>query len=48
MRSDPIHVMLLDALANKLIVRDSQLDSIKVTGEGLDESLLEKTIEVSF
>lgn len=46
-RTDPIAVTLQDELGNKLNVKQSQLPLIRVNAEGLDESLIEKVIEVT-
>ncbi|XP_039253574.2 structural maintenance of chromosomes flexible hinge domain-containing protein 1-like isoform X2 [Styela clava] len=43
-KNDPITVSLLDSHGNKLNVRESQLDLVRVSAEGLDETLIEKNI----
>lgn len=45
-RTDPISVTLQDELGNKLNIKQSQLELIRVTADGLDESLVEKVVEV--
>nr|CAB3266390.1 structural maintenance of chromosomes flexible hinge domain-containing protein 1-like [Phallusia mammillata] len=44
-RHEPISVALLDNFGNHLHIRPGQIDKITVTANGLDESLVTKTLE---
>uniref|UniRef100_H2Z867 SMC hinge domain-containing protein n=1 Tax=Ciona savignyi TaxID=51511 RepID=H2Z867_CIOSA len=44
-RRTPISVALLDSFGNQLTVRPNQLEFVGVSADGLDESLLSKSIE---